>query len=62
MRIHSTSVRKNWKQKIIALKSFILEQFFVMKQIAKIDTGYSLRTASGDGNSALTKSLLDQTE
>ena len=34
----------------------------MMKQIAKIDTGYSLRTASGDGNSALTKSLLDQTE
>ena len=34
----------------------------MMKQIAKIDTGYSLRAASGDGNSALTKSLLDQIE
>ena len=39
----------------MALKSFVLEQFFVKKQSAEKNTAYSLPTPSGDDNNVLIK-------
>ena len=47
----------------MALKSFVLEHFFKIKQSAKINTEYSLPAWSGDDNIVLIiKSVLDQIE
>ena len=44
----------------MALKSFVLKHFFIIKQSAKINTEYSLPASSDDDNTVLIiKSLLD---
>ena len=48
------------EKEIMAVKSFALDQFFIIKQSAKKNTGHLLSPPSGDNNSVLKTSLLDQ--
>ena len=62
---HNISLKsflRELETEVMALKSFVLKHFFIIKQSAKINTEKSLPTLSGDDNTVLIMTLVDQIE